>query len=228
MRNKLIRFKEIPNRCSVVKIFAEINSKLNIKVHEYKGIGFVKKEIINDESYDLIVEFKKEYLFNKLMEDKFIWNNSHWLKVDRYEICYKKIGMKYLVCHVNDGSIMKNKVLKFETHNDQNVLDIINRVVDMSKYDVSYIISNRSSSYVALNKVEDAKELLKTLKNEKYIVEYSKYYHEFSSFSLNNSPMQNIKKKVTFSNYRTAPRENSFNRKRFYPGNDNFLFIFKK
>jgi len=183
MKLKTVKFFDIPNEISILKLINQLNRQFQVQVHEYKGVGFIKREAADDEKYDLIVEFRKEYLMNKILKAQLIETGGYKLVIDNHEIFYRVVGMKYLVCEMRDMSALKDKTLKFKTLENQNVLDIIAKVIGKARFDIDYIISNKNVSYVAMKRSVDATQLLILLKNQSYEVDWSNIYHEYEYFT---------------------------------------------
>lgn len=194
MNLKTVKFFDIPNEISILKLLNQLNRQFQVQVHEYKGVGFIKREAADEKKYDLIVEFRKAYLMNKILKPQLIETGGYKLVIDNHEIFYRVVGMKYLVCEMRDMSALKDKTLKFKTLENQNVLDIIAKVIGKARFDIDYIISNKNVSYVAMKRSVDATQLLILLKNQNYEVDWSNIYHDYEYFSTESQYLPQAKK----------------------------------
>lgn len=174
-----VKFFDIPKATSILSFFNALNREFKIKIYEYKGVGFVKREELNDDHYSLIVEFKKEYLLKKIIPMRLMARDGYKLVIDSHTVTYRVVGVKYTINTINEQSLMKNKILKFKTLEDQNVLDVIAKVIGRSRFDINYVISNKITSYVALEKSVDAAQLLILLNNQEYEAGFSDVYFDF-------------------------------------------------
>lgn len=194
MNLKTLKFFDIPHEISILKLINQINRQFHIQVHEYKGVGFIKREAADEEKYNLVVEFRKAYLMNKILQPQLIETGGYKLVVDNHDIFYRVVGMKYLVCEMRDVSPLKDKTLKFKTLENQNVLDIVAKVIGKARFDIDYIISNKNVSYIAMKRSVDATQLLILLKNQSYEVDWSNIYHDYEYFSTESQYFPQAKK----------------------------------
>jgi hypothetical protein len=134
------------------------------------------------------------------MRSSSVEQGQHKLVIDSHDILFKPVGMKYLICEMREKSVLKDKTIRFKTLENQNVLDVIAKVIGKAKFEVNYIISNKNVSYVSMNRSVDATQLLILLKNQNYEVDWSNVYHEYEYFKVDCNLMAQTKKHVQNKN----------------------------
>ncbi|KAL7024857.1 hypothetical protein ACKWTF_005895 [Chironomus riparius] len=211
MNLKTIKFNNIPKDVSILKLFNHLNRQFQIQVNEYKGVGFIKRESAEEDRYNLIVEYRKPYLMRKILDTNKLESAGYKLTIDDYVIYYNVVGMKYVVCEMRNMSNLKDRTLKFKTLESQNVMDLVAKVIGKAKFEIDYLISNKSSSFIAMRRNIDATQLLILLRNQHYEVDWSDVYHEYNYFCTESQNMsQNI---VIATNANFSQSHNS----RFHP-----------
>lgn len=179
MSETSIKFMDIPNRLSELRVLEELNKAFNIKINEYKGVGYIKRLDRGNNRYDLVVDYKKDYLIKRVEDKKFCDFGAYHIEIEREKIQYRRANIKYVICEMRQGSPMYGKVIKFHTLDGQNAMDIMVKVEGVHKLAINYVISNKMLSYVGFDRQSDAEKLLEELRQSKYAVQHADVYHHF-------------------------------------------------
>lgn len=212
---RILKVASIFNKNDPNQFLHDLRRKLNIDIEDYKHVKALHVEHLKNDRYHLRLHINNKELIEKIRNESELNRDSrsYTLRFKSFSYLFmtpEQSDEKFYIVHSN---VRNDKILKIRKLDNQNILDILNKLVKLKCKEFKYVSVNNSHAFIGFNDVKEAKIVKQTLKKQKFDVGNAKSVLKVVHVDFMNRKHQKVvkhheKAKNKYSNIRNRSFKN--------------------
>lgn len=199
MAMKILKVSSIFNNRNPNQFLNDLRRKTQINIEEFDHVRALHVEHLRNERYHLRIYIDNKDLIEKLIKESELNHDqkSYTLRFAAFTYLFMTPEQSEEKFYIEHSNARSNKVLKIRKLENQNLLDILNKLVRMGCKDLQYVSTNNSHAFVGFTDEREAKSIKFKLLKEKFDVEYAKSVLKVIKFKSSFKIQQGVSNRIT-------------------------------